>query len=208
MAARVVPQDVQPAQPAMRIESAVVPAGAGPGQSIPVRLGDGSMFEVVVPPGVEAGQTFQFQLPEPQQTCPVVAVAEPIPPVAAGQPIAPVMAQPAAAAVVISGQPVQQGMVVPASGPNMQWQTNMHAMHLETSMVPPGAPSGGWMVRESYCGPNSWMIACVMIICNMGPAALFIPCCPCDQRDTYVAPDGRKFLPDGRVIGTSSFQGR
>eukprot|EP00966_Prymnesium_polylepis_P050633 1172303-Prymnesium_polylepis.1 len=26
----------------------------------------------------------------------------------------------------------------------------------------------------------------------MGPAALCIPCCPCDQRDTYIAPDGRR----------------
>eukprot|EP00635_Sarcinochrysidales_sp_CCMP3193_P002238 CAMPEP_0118893788 /NCGR_PEP_ID=MMETSP1166-20130328/2860_1 /TAXON_ID=1104430 /ORGANISM="Chrysoreinhardia sp, Strain CCMP3193" /LENGTH=103 /DNA_ID=CAMNT_0006832647 /DNA_START=42 /DNA_END=353 /DNA_ORIENTATION=+ len=37
------------------------------------------------------------------------------------------------------------------------------------------------VIEERYCGPVSCCIACVLILV-FWPAALFVPCCPCDQR--------------------------
>ena len=130
MSMRVSPQHVQPG---LRVESVVVPVGAGPGSTIPVSLPDGSQFEVDVPDGLSAGQTFQFQV-----------------------------AEPAAVPVVIAGQPVQ-GRTVPAFDPQMlpagmvlpagiKIGTGLgmvgFVMPADAGMVPPGAPGGGWMVRE------------------------------------------------------------
>mmetsp|Transcript_26709 Transcript_26709/g.81991 ORF Transcript_26709/g.81991 Transcript_26709/m.81991 type:complete len:133 (-) Transcript_26709:637-1035(-) len=36
-------------------------------------------------------------------------------------------------------------------------------------------------VEEMYCGPVSCCIACVLVLL-FWPAALFVPCCPCDSR--------------------------
>ena len=135
MAARVVPQHVQPC---MRIETAVVPDGASAGDTIPVSLADGSQFEVQVPQGVGPGQSFQFQAPEAPTP---VAVAQPV------APIAPVAAQPVQLAEgVIAGQPVQ-GVVLGASA-GAAGAVPGGFRPVDGGMVPPGAPPGGWMVRE------------------------------------------------------------
>ena len=75
--------------PGMVVMTAVVPAGAGPGQQIPVMGPNGQQFHVAVPPGVHPGQSFQFQAPRCQEP---VAVAVPVqaqgaPTVVYGQPV-------------------------------------------------------------------------------------------------------------------------
>ena len=167
---KVVPQL---AQPGMRVEEAVVPEGAGPGSTVAVQLSNGSQVEVEVPEGFSAGETFRFQVPEDPQP---VAVAQPV--VQATQPIAPVTAQP-----VISGVPVQGQLLSNGSAPSIGV--------FGEGMAPLGAPPGGWMIHENYCGSRSCFFACILVLCNLAPAALCVPCCPCDERDVYVSPDGR-----------------
>ena len=157
MSMRVSPQHVQPG---MRVESVVVPAGARAGSTIPVTLPDGSQFEVDVPDGFSAGQTFQFQVAEPPPVvAATVAQQQPNASVAVSAvPIAPVAAVP----VVIAEQPVQ-GRTVPAFDPQLlpagmvlpagiKVGTGLgmvgFVMPADAGMVPPGAPGGGWMVRE------------------------------------------------------------
>ena len=41
------------------------------------------------------------------------------------------------------------------------------------------------MVEEKYCGPVSCCIAVVLVIV-FWPAALCVPCCPCDHRRRVV----------------------
>ena len=49
--------------PPMTVHHVTVPAGAGPGQLIPVVGPGGASFSVQVPPGMTAGSTFAFQMP-------------------------------------------------------------------------------------------------------------------------------------------------
>jgi hypothetical protein len=52
------------------------PLGAGPGDTVPVIV-DGSQTTVVVPPGINAGQTFMIQMPPATSTPPPTVVASP-----------------------------------------------------------------------------------------------------------------------------------
>eukprot|EP00899_Mesostigma_viride_P009701 jgi/Mesvir1/18732/Mv01245-RA.1 len=69
--------------------------------------------------------------------------------------------------------------------------------------VPPGAPPGGMWGSDRYCGPVTWTaFICTWIwVCLPCPFCL----CPCDDRQVYFAPDGRKYLPNGVLLsGTMS----
>jgi hypothetical protein len=55
--------------------------------------------------------------------------------------------------------------------------------------APPfGAPPGGIWRHERYCGCTSCLL-CLMLV----PVC----CCPCDERRTYIAPDGTRFVMSG-----------
>jgi len=66
---------------------------------------------------------------------------------------------------------------------------------MASSSLPYGAPPGGHWADEKFCGPQTMGIACVLIIC-FWPGACCAPACPCDTRQVYVAPDGKKYIPD------------
>lgn len=57
------------------VVAVTVPDGKGPGDSLTIQPPGGIQLQVVVPKGIEAGQTFQVQLPGyPGQPVPVAAV--------------------------------------------------------------------------------------------------------------------------------------
>ena len=46
---------------------------------------------------------------------------------------------------------------------------------------------------EEYCGPFSWILGIICCWC--------VVCCPCDSRQVYNAPDGKKVLASGTPSG-------
>jgi hypothetical protein len=52
-----------------------------------------------------------------------------------------------------------------------------------------GLPPGGHMESEQFCGIFTWLVGCCLfpLVC----------CCPCDSRQVYVSPDGRR-VPEPR----------
>lgn len=67
---------------------------------------------------------------------------------------------------------------------------------------PPGAPPGGVWGRNNYIGEKT--AACtlfvVLFVCLPG---LLLLCCPFDERDAYLAPNGVIYDASGRQIGRS-----
>ena len=57
------------------------------------------------------------------------------------------------------------------------------------SAAPPGAPPGGHLVVEKYCGLMTTLFTVFLCVCA--------PACPCDEREVYVAPDGSRWTPNG-----------
>ncbi|CAE8618612.1 unnamed protein product [Polarella glacialis] len=94
---------------------------------------------------------------------------------AQGQVVQAQIVQPAPSAMV--GQPVvvSGGQAMQAPGGYM----------LPPVPVPYGAPPGGYWATEKYCGIITILIA--LCICP------FVCCCPCDERDVYVDPGGRRW---------------
>ena len=54
---------------------------------------------------------------------------------------------------------------------------------------PPGAPPGGAWVEQKYCGPKAWWQFLV-----------WGWVCESDVREVYLAPDGRRFLENGKQV--------
>jgi len=157
------------------------------GQQMQVNV-NGQMLAVTVPPGVQPGMMFSFQVaaPQPVQAQPVMAqpvMAQPVQPA-----MQPMMAQPA---VVI--QQAQPEVVHVHHGPGMYG--------VGGSSVPPGAPPGGSWMMESYCGDQT-VIATLIVAFFFLPAACCVPCCKCDQRHIYVAPGGTRYMPHGGIAPT------
>ena len=46
---------------------------------------------------------------------------------------------------------------------------------------------------DKYCGPFSWILGIICCWC--------VVCCPCDSRQVYNAPDGKKVLSSGTPSG-------
>merc|ERR1740139_591681 len=90
-------------------------------------------------------------------------------------------------------QPGMMQQAPPVQAPQMQ------AMAMSGPPgVPPGAPPGGQMVHEKYPGQITWISAGVCCVCTCcGCLAL---ACPCDERDVYVAPNGKKYTLTGAMI--------
>jgi len=65
--------------------------------------------------------------------------------------------------------------------------------------VPPGVPEGSRFQHEKFIGNNTTVVAVVGCLC-LGPLACLILACPVDERDVYIASDGRKFTAAGAVI--------
>jgi len=54
---------------------------------------------------------------------------------------------------------------------------------------PPGAPPGGAWVEQKYCGPKAcWQFLVWGWVCES------------DVREVYLAPDGRRFLENGKQV--------
>ena len=101
--------------------------------------------------------------------------------VAYGQPAhpPPMVVQPIAAAppphvVVVNGSPASSG-------------------------APPGALEGGTWVPEPFCG-DATLVATILAAIIFWPALCCIPCCKCDSRLIYIAPDGSRHLPHGGPV--------
>ena len=54
------------------------------------------------------------------------------------------------------------------------------------------APGGHW-TTDKYCGVFSWILGVLCCWC--------VVCCPCDSRQVYNAPDGKKVLASGTPSG-------
>ena len=81
-------------------------------------------------------------------------------------------------------QPGQTVMISVPTAPTM----------VMTQMAPPyGAPPGGHYENEQFCGVITILIAIFLVPC--------VCCCPCDSRQVYVAPDGRRFQLPGNEAG-------
>ena len=61
------------------------------------------------------------------------------------------------------------------------------------SGVPPGCAPGGHWTTDKYCGVFSWLLGVLCCWC--------VVCCPCDSRQVYNAPDGKKVLASGTPSG-------
>ena len=61
------------------------------------------------------------------------------------------------------------------------------------SGVPPGCAPGGHWTTDKYCGIFSWILGVLCCWC--------VVCCPCDSRQVYNAPDGKKVLASGTPSG-------
>jgi len=98
---------------------------------------------------------------------------------------------------VQQGMPVQQGYPVQAGYPQQAYPQQAYPQQAYPQqaypqqaipgypMQPGMAGAGTAVVRERYCGPLSCLAAIILILL-FWPAALFVPCCPCDERDTVV----------------------
>lgn len=113
-------------------------------------------------------------------------------------------AQPVQGSVAAPSQPVQghvvatqppQGHVV-ATPPVVVPQQVVHSAP-QPVYVQPGVvatqthvvtmqPVRQVIVQEQYCGPNTCCIAIVLVFL-FWPAALCLPCCPCDRRDRIIS---------------------
>mmetsp|Transcript_38092 Transcript_38092/g.122926 ORF Transcript_38092/g.122926 Transcript_38092/m.122926 type:complete len:153 (-) Transcript_38092:93-551(-) len=139
------------------------PVGAGAGQRIKI-MANGAEYEVEVPAGIIAGQTFQIEIPDaaPQSSVPI----------AQG-----VMVQPDYA------QPTPQYAQPPQYAPQPQYMQPQSAYAPHPGYAPGGvqhvvvhegpAPQ---FVSEPYCGPLS------LLICLFVPCGFWIGCCPIDER--------------------------
>jgi len=68
------------------------------------------------------------------------------------------------------------------------------APYANNSKPPPGAPPGGRYTLEKHCGLITWLVGIFLFP--------FVCCCPCDTRETYVAPDNSRWTMHGaRVEG-------
>ena len=81
---------------------------------------------------------------------------------------------------------------VPAPGaapPAVVIQSNHNAI------PPPGGAPGGRWTTDKYMGVFSWGIGLCTCCC------LCFMCCPCDERQVYQEPSGRKLLQSGGAAG-------
>ena len=130
---------------------------------------NGQMMGVQVPPGIQPGQAFTFQVAAPQPTMAQPVMAQPVM-------AQPVMAQPVMSQPMVQGQPMM-----------VQGQANVvMPMSLEPAANPPGAPPGGQYMTEAYCGDQT-ILATVLVAIFFWPATCCIPACKCDQRVVYRA---------------------
>jgi len=68
--------------------------------------------------------------------------------------------------------------------------------------APPGAPDGGAWSREMYTG-NTTLLIVLLLVLFFWPALCAPFCCPCDQREVYIAPNGVKYVGSGQIVPQS-----
>ena len=60
--------------------------------------------------------------------------------------------------------------------------------------TPPGVPEDRKYEEIAYCGANSWVISlCCGVYCC-------VPCCRCDKKDFYVAPNEDLYKKSGTKV--------
>ena len=93
---------------------------------------------------------------------------------------------------VVEGEVITQAPIptvaAPAPPPAVVLQSH-------NAIPPPGAAPGGRWTTEKYMGPFSWGIGLFTCCC------LCFMCCPCDERQVYSEPSGRKLLQSGGPSG-------
>lgn len=181
---------------------------------------NGATYQVTVPPGVAVGEQFVAEVPAvpPPETLRGAPPANPEhqgsywasvsgtkhqPPVKVAEAKAP--AQPPSQtsfwSIKPSPQPGQPGSGAPKPAakavvstarpmaPVVPHGSSPQPGTAPVMTVPPNAPPGGRWIQDNYCGGISWVIGILLLPC--------IVLCPVDKRDVYMAPDGRKYTPQG-----------
>ena len=140
---------------------------------VPTGMGEGMMMQVQTASG-----PMQVQIPpgmkEGMQF--QFGVAAPAVQPTAAVPMAASPVQPMAAVPMAATPVVQVASAGPVGGVN----------------APPGVPPGGYYKMEKYCGPVTWCIGCFVFAC--------VCCCPCDDREVYIAPNGAKYTRNGAAV--------
>ena len=110
---------------------------------------------------------------------------------------------------VITQAPIPT-VAAPAPPPAVVIQSNHNAI------PPPGGAPGGRWTTEKYMGPFSWGIGlftccCLCFMCmrpacpskgRIAPSTRIAHAgCPCDERQVYTEPSGRKLLQSGGPSG-------
>ena len=181
--ARVGPQPVitQPvmAQPVMGTPMAPPVMGQSAGVSMPMAqpvMGQ-PMQPMMMQPGMTLEQQ-QQQMMMQQQMMPQQQA---------------MMMQPQQPGMIVQAREFEQAMIVQQPGAAWGDQAR-HVIQQQRMYGPPGAPPGGTFRQVKFCGPNTFMVGCVLVICGLPPA---VCCCPCDQTTVYVAPDGTFWTQQG-----------
>ena len=95
---------------------------------------------------------------------------------------------------VVEGEVITQAPIPTVAAPAPpQGAVVIQSNH--NAIPPPGGPPGGRWTTDKYMGPFSWGIGLFTCCC------LCFMCCPCDERQVYSEPSGRKLLQSGGPSG-------
>ena len=81
--------------------------------------------------------------------------------------------------------------VVPVAQPVSAAAVTPVAPDGNVRLPPAGCPPGGVFKNVEYVGPITFLM---FFLC--GPQSL---CCPCDEKEMYIAPDGKHYSLNGTV---------
>lgn len=87
---------------------------------------------------------------------------------------------------VVVPQQVVQGTAQPVYVQQPQQMYVQPGMVATQTHVVAMQPVRQVVIQEQYCGPNTCCIAIILVFL-FWPAALCLPCCPCDRRDRIIS---------------------
>ena len=96
---------------------------------------------------------------------------------------------------VVQGEVVQQPVPTVAAAYAAPYHPGGVPPASFNAIPPPGGAPGGRWTTDKYMGPFSWGIGLCTCCC------LCFMCCPCDERQVYQEPSGRKILQSGGPAG-------
>ena len=181
----------------------------GPGGKIMAQAPNGQQIQVIIPPGKGPGEELTIEYDDPGGPPP--GYAQP-PPAYPGADYASDGVQQQTQQAVPHVEPIMQKQIH-AVGVQPHTGAGMPVAHMQPQyavgpngqmlQVTPGQPTlvydghGGYISgyniqMEKRFGIKSSLFCCVLIII-FWPAALLVPCCPCDETIRGTTQDGRQF---------------